>query len=371
MTSATTPHVAFVLEQTLGHVTHSRNLRALIPQNDSIRATFCPIEFEPGRVLGNLPIWRNWTVRSGVRARRAIRLTGRDEPLAALFIHSQVPAVLLGDRLRRLPSVVSLDATPVQYDELGEHYSHRTGHHSVERVKWRMNRACYDAASHLVTWSDWAKASLVDHYGVADERVSVVPPGVDLEVWQQCADRRAPPGPVRILFVGGDLDRKGGADLLEAFASLRCTHTAELHLVTSAEVPSSPGVVVHNGLTANSPELVELYHSSHIFCLPTLGDCLPMVLSEAGASSLPLVSTAVGAIPEIVVEGVTGMLVPPRDSRSLATVLERLIADPDLRRRLGGAAREHVRKRFDARRNSDALVELLVRLVAGNVASDG
>ena len=116
--------------------------------------------------------------------------------------------------------------------------------------------------------------------------------------------------------------RKGGDLLIEAVRALRAEDSlpiVELHLVTGAEVSEEPGVFVHRGLTANSHRLIEQYHLADIFCLPTLGDCLPMVLAEAAAAGLPLVSTDVGAIHEIVVPGVTGALVPPGDLQRSST----------------------------------------------------
>ena len=83
-----------------------------------------------------------------------------------------------------------------------------------------------------------------------------------------------------------------------------------------------------------------------------MGDCLPMVLSEAGAVGLPLVSTDVGAIGEIVRDGETGLLVPVDDAGALAAALHRLADDPDARRRMGEAARQLVREQFDAGANA-------------------
>jgi glycosyltransferase involved in cell wall biosynthesis len=136
----------------------------------------------------------------------------------------------------------------------------------------------------------------------------------------------------------------------------------ELHLVTRAEVPATPGVTVHHGLQPNSADLIALYHRSHVFCLPTRGDCLPMVLSEAGAAGLPLVSTAVAAIPEIVHDEETGLLVPVDDEDALLHALRRLVDDPSLRHKLGNAACRLVHERFDADQNVSTLVEMLVDL---------
>ena len=100
-----------------------------------------------------------------------------------MFVHTQVPAILMPDRLARIPTVVSLDATPIQYDELGEHYGHDTGNSLAEGLKWRANRACFARAARIVTWAEWTKRGLVDRYEVPAEKVIVIPPGVHYDAW--------------------------------------------------------------------------------------------------------------------------------------------------------------------------------------------
>ncbi len=293
----------------------------------------------------------------------AIRHARREKQFDAMFVHTQVPAVLIPDLVKRVPTVVSLDATPRQYDELGDHYAHATSGARVERLKWRANRLCFERAVHVVTWSRWAKAGLVDDYGIDPDRITVIPPGVDPSTWAKSPSESEPAGePVRILFVGADLRRKGGTHLIEAYRTLRADTSlppVELHLVTRAPVDDEPGIVIHTGMQPNSPALIDLYHRSHVFCLPTLGDCLPMVLSEAGAANLPLVSTAVGAIHEIVRDADTGYLVAPGDVAALTGRLRDLVVDGALRDRLGTRAAALVNEQFDAAKNASALVDLM------------
>ncbi len=359
------PRIGFVLEQTLGHITHAANLQHLVGADNSVEAVFAPIRFEAEGLAAIVPGYGNWTVRAGLRARRAIRGLRRSGPVDALFIHTQVPAILSPDHVRRVPTVVSLDATPIQYDELGAFYAHEMGNRFVERLKWRANRACFARAAAIVSWAAWTKQGLIDRYEVAADKIVVIPPGVDYARWSAYAVHRDVDrsGPLRVLFVGGDLERKGGLVLLEAVEKLRREDVdVELDIVTRDDVAVQEGVRVHHGLTPNSPPLIELYHRADVFCLPTLGDCLPMVLSEAGAVGLPLVSTAVGAIHEIVRDGETGLLVPVADADALAAALRRLAEDPAARRAMGEAARELVRAEFDAATNARRLVELLVSI---------
>jgi len=269
----------------------------------------------------------------------------------------------MGRAVSSIPTVVSLDATPTQYDELGEHYAHDVGPAPVERIKTWLNTRCFRRAAALVTWAAWTKRSLVDDYGIEADKITVIPPGVDAERWAAPEDLVRADDVVRILFVGGDLRRKGGHHLIEAFADLRRRYGdgVELHLVTTSPVEPGAATAVHDSMTPNSPELIALYHRCHIFCLPTLGDCLPMVLPEAGAAGLALVATDVGAIGEVVRDGETGLLVPVGDVDALTAALGRLIDDRQLRATVAAAAAELVRAEHDAATNAARLVEVARR----------
>lgn len=366
------PTVAFILEQTLGHVTHADNLRHLVPRDARIDAEFCPIPYEVDGWAARLPGYSNWTVRAGIRARRAIRSVRADHDVRALFIHTQVPSILATRWMKRIPTVVSIDATPLQYDQFGAQYAHERSGARIERLKWRLNRKAFAAAAHIVSWSQWSKESLVRDYGVDADKVTVVAPGVDIAKWSRPLGSSADAGPVRILFVGGDLERKGGSLLVEAVRRIRqnapdssSAAAVELHLVTGANIADEPGIHVHRGLRPNTPELIARYHAADIFCLPTLGDCLPMVLSEAGAACLPLVATNVGALPEIVLDGRTGLIVEPGSVESLEAALARLIHDAGLRRAMGQNASALVADKFDAAKNATTIVDTLVDTIGG------
>jgi glycosyltransferase involved in cell wall biosynthesis len=347
--------VGFVIEQALGHITHGQNLQRYIPHDTEINAHWAMPAWDHTSWAKNLPLYRsNWTVQAGLQTRGLIGKINRTTRLDGLFFHTQVTAVLAQDWLGRMPGIVSLDATPLQYDALGDVYEHEPGPAWLENLKWRLNRDCFQKASRLVTWSEWARQSLIHDYGVAGEKITVIPPGVNVKGWAKRSEPAGEAHPVRILFVGGNLARKGGNYLLEAFHQLRNElpkGALELHLVTKDQVAPEDGLYVYNDMQPNSERLVQLYHHCDIFCLPTLGDCLPMVLSEAGAASLPVISTRVAAIPEIVIEGQTGLVTQPKDTGGLVAALRALIASPELRQRLGENARDLVQRQFDAEKN--------------------
>src|SRR5207302_1367478 len=112
-------------------------------------------------------------------------------------------------------------------------------------------------ASRLVTWCDWARRSLVSDYGMPTELVSVIHPGVDLDLFRPRLQRR--PGPPRVLFVGGDFERKGGTDLVEALAGVELPVQLDLVTAPRAGLVDRPGVSLHAGLQPQSEELVALY----------------------------------------------------------------------------------------------------------------
>ena len=354
------PHdFGFILEQSLGHVTHAKNLFTNVAHDKEVHAHWGLIDFEASGVAAKIPVYKsNWTVRAGVRTYRELARMNKQNKLDALFFHTQVPAILAQRWVRKIPSIVSLDATPLQYDELGAFYSHAKGPAWLEDWKWRLNRDCFRSARRLVAWSEWTKLGLIRDYEVPADKITVIPPGVNVQDWRRPMPRVPHTNPVKVLFVGGELERKGGLVLLEAFRALQ-NLGLELHLVTKTRLPPEPGVFVYNDLQANSQPLKELYHSCDIFALPTFGDCLPMVLSEAGASGMAIISTTVAAIPEIVQDRETGLTVRAADVNSLTEALRSLATNPTLRISLGERALAHVSRHYDAPTNTGRLLALL------------
>jgi glycosyltransferase involved in cell wall biosynthesis len=349
----------FILEQSLGHVTHAKNLLINVARDPEVHPYWGLIDFEASGVAGKIPVYKsNWTVRAGVRAHREVARMNKQTKLDALFFHTQVPAILAQRWVRKIPSIVSLDATPLQYDELGASYKHAKGPAWLEAWKWRLNRDCFRYVRRLVAWSEWTKIGLVRDYDVPADKIAVIPPGVNVDEWRRPTPRVPHADPVKILFVGGDLERKGGLVLLEAFRALRHLRL-ELHLVTKARLPPEPGVFIYNNLEANSQPLKDLYHSCDIFALPTFGDTFAMVLSEAGASGMAIISTRMAAIPELVRNGETGVMVPTGDVVSLTQALRDLATNPTLRITLGERAMAHVSRHYDAPTNASRLLGLL------------
>lgn len=235
-------------------------------------------------------------------------------------------------------------------------------------------------AQFLITNSRYNEHLLRRTLGEHAPPVHVVYNGVEVERFEPRPDdvSRQPEG-CRLLAVGRLIEPKGFRYLLEACArlrgqglSFRCDiigGTAYPDTVTPLELRmlmsdlALDGVVCFRGPLSFS-DVLEAYRRADIFVLPCVRardgshDITPNSLIEAMAMSLPVVSTASGAIPEIVDHERTGLLVAPGDARSLEQALHRLMTDAPLRRRLGCAARRTIEERFDIATNVKARMAL-------------
>ena len=173
--------------------------------------------------------------------------------------------------------------------------------------------------------------------------------------------------------VGDVIPRKGLLNLVRALPAIRAA-VPSVHVLSvgypQAEYAGSVraeakrlGVADRLTLAGARADVPQLLAAMDVFVLPTLEDTLPMAILEAMASGLPVVSTTVGGIPECVVDGQTGCLVPPGNVARLAAALIRLLGDPALRRCWGQAGRERVHRCF-SRDSQIARWEHLLQRVA-------
>jgi 2-deoxystreptamine N-acetyl-D-glucosaminyltransferase/2-deoxystreptamine glucosyltransferase len=175
--------------------------------------------------------------------------------------------------------------------------------------------------------------------------VCVVPGGIDLP-----PEPAAPADPPRLLYVGRLAPEKGVRELAEAARGLPLDVAGDGPL--RALLPQTPGFVPRDALAP-------LYTAAAVVVVPSLREGFGMACLEAMAYGRPVVASAVGGLRDLVVDGETGVLVPPGDVASLRAALERLLGDAQLRARLGAAARERARNY-----SWPALTERLVALYA-------
>jgi glycosyltransferase involved in cell wall biosynthesis len=196
---------------------------------------------------------------------------------------------------------------------------------------------------------------------------------------------------VRLLSVGRAVEKKGFEDLLEALALLPAHRHWHLeHIGGGDRLPALKAAAERLGLSQRitwrgalaQQDVLKAYRGADLFVLPARiasdgdRDGLPNVLVEAQSQRLACVSTAVSAIPEFIVDGETGCLVPPGETAALAAAIDALIVDPNRRADLGRAGEARVRSSFDAQSGLAQLARLFPPAVqptstAGGVTANG
>jgi glycosyltransferase involved in cell wall biosynthesis len=345
----------FVIEYAVGHVTFANQLQEAVAADPDVDAEWFLLRSgKEGWVERLPPFDRNVTLQMSLRARRQVGR--RRHELDAVLIHTQTAALFSSGLMRRLPTVISTDGTPGNIDELSLAYQHQVGSSVVEGVKRRMTGGVLRRAALVVPWSEWTARSVIEDYRVPESRVRLIRPGLYPERWA-AKTVYGTDGRARFLFVGGDFRRKGGNTLLEALEEVSGDWL--LDVVTKSKLADHSQIRVFNDLSPGDPKLAELYREADVFVLPTNGDTYGWAILEAMAVGLPVVSTSVGAIPEIVTEGETGYLIQPGDSIELAQVLGKLLASSELRRQLGEKARAMFVEEHNAHRNLSSVLDAL------------
>jgi len=213
----------------------------------------------------------------------------------------------------------------------------------------------------IVTSSEYSKSEIVS-LGIKPELVHVLSPGLDREKFKispsyhqlDSQESKVSQNNKNILCVGNYVPRKGTLYLIEALSQIeqkdftlhlvgnRKNNSAYYHKLnnTVEKLQLTESVVFHDG--ADQDNIKKLYASADIFVLPSFKETFGIVFLEAMHYGLPIVTTNVSAMPELIEEGKNGFLVPPADSQSLAKAISKFIENPDLIEQMGEAGREKV-----------------------------
>ncbi|BEP13601.1 glycosyltransferase [Acidothermaceae bacterium B102] len=227
-----------------------------------------------------------------------------------------------------------------------------------------------ESAAFVACISDYCRSQLMSLVGPEHwSKLHVVHMGVDVAHAAPAEARdRAVSSPVRVLFVGRLVPEKGVPLFVSAIEQLVARGLA----VDAVVVGDGPmrgqleGGLAERGLAGavrfvgavGQDELPEWYAWADIFCLPSFAEGLPVVLMEALLQGLAVVTTPIAGIPELVVDGRTGVLVPPGRVTPLADAIALLAAEPERRGRLGAAGRAAVERDFDASKSAATLGQL-------------
>lgn len=290
---------------------------------------------------------------------RLYRLLQGERPtiLHTWMFHPNIPGRVLG-RLAGVPIIINSERTMGQ--ERGWRYA--------------LNRLTHPLADRITCVSEQVADFVVQRIGVPREKTVVIPNGVESEEFDDLPTSEKarsalnlPPDKALVGTVTRLNEVKRVDVLLEASARLERTHT-----VIVGDGPERRGqeAMAHRlGLAARvhfvgqqldvRPWLAAL----DVFALSSDWEGMSNALLEAMAAGLPVVATAVGGTPEVVVDGVTGILVPPRDPDALAEAILRLLRDPDLRRSMGQAARARIEQHFSIEETVRRTEELYTTLL--------
>ena len=255
--------------------------------------------------------------------------------------------------VHRIPLCVTLHSMeplrPWKADQLGSGYL---------LSSW-IEKTSVEAADRVIAVSNKMRDDILAHFEADPARVVVIHNGIDPDRFRRTdarehLDRLGVKSPY-VLFVGRITDQKGIFHLIEAAGHL----PAGVQVVVCASAPDTPEIeerlrravaALPNVLWINEmvkhEVVTQLYSHAAVFCCPSVYEPFGIINLEAMACETPVVASAVGGILEVVVDGETGILVPPAKPDALAAALTRLLNDPEARRRMGQAGRKRVEAQF-------------------------
>jgi glycosyltransferase involved in cell wall biosynthesis len=355
------PRVAFVNGGILGMRTYAAWVRGAFPDGaDVVAEQFVLTEDVAfveravrrvmcARIFPGVAGWRNidlaryrTELNTGLQARHRLLARGVDR-FDVLHFHHQSTAYASLDLMERIPAIVSIDCTQscVLQDA------------STARERWalgfnvRRDGEIFRRAAAIVSTSQWAARELGRMYPACEAPIHVLPAPAPLDAFGPAwaSERRARGNDrVQFLFLGGDFPRKGGYDLLDAWGEGEFAKKADLTIVTDWPLrrPVPPGVLLAQHIRHGTPEWRNVWSSADVFVMPTRNEAFGLVYQEAAAAGLPSIGSRLNAIPEIITDGRTGLLVTPGDRGQLIHAMEAMLTSADMRNRMGQEARQKI-----------------------------
>lgn len=263
------------------------------------------------------------------------------------------------------------------------HLEHTYNTNSIIRFLQRLADNFTGLSAINLAVSEDTRKSLISSGNCAD-KISVLPNGVSLSTRsnghypvdiQQTLS--IPADAVIVGCVARLSPIKGQEDLIRAIKRISSqVESAHLILIgadiatggqyqqTLAHLAAGLGIAEKVHFTGYRPDASQLIDHFDIFVLPSYREAMPMSILEAMAAAKPVIATHVNGVPEVVIDGVTGILVPPGDPETLADAILRLLHDPDLARRMGAAGRARVEEHFNLDRLNEQLFQIYDQVVA-------
>lgn len=403
----------FLVEYGLGHKTHIHFLERHLASDPRFAATVVRVSRPGGlaNLLAKLQIppihrrgldfWVWWLMQyKRQQVRQCLRRHDPNE-LDFVYVHTQTAGAALLDLPRTVPAVVSIDLTW----KLAFRESRYSPSRCFEPVH-ALERRVFERSDLIVSFSEWAAASVVEEYRIPASKVQVVRNGVTLPTaclpgknghrsngaghganghlgrngrshgaganghgpsnGRSAGNGSVPSenGLLRLGFVGNEFTRKGG-DLLLRVHQERYADRAHLTLV-SGGLPRQNGHAWHNVSTHKAVPwdrlMTEVVPGFDLFVFPTRFDYSPYAVIEAMTAGVPVVATKVGAIPEMIEDGVSGFLLEAPHEGPLIERVDWALAHRAKLPAMGDRARQHATTSYAAERNYPELLDLLAEV---------
>ncbi len=318
-----------------------------------------------------------------------------DTSMADLFLKNGIPVIGLGlrglldvnaiPRLRNLIRQIRPDAMhtqlfgadcygrvvaramgiPVISTVQGSAYESPDPYLRSGKREWIDRLTARTCVAHFVAVSDFVKQSVVRRFRIPEERCSVIPNAIDPQLFETVGSERVRrlkeelclPEGSKILITIGRLDPpKGHRFVLQTLTLLQGSLSKLYWLIVGngccrqelERQTEALGLQTHVRFLGTRRDIPELLALSDLFIFPSLSEGLPLVLLEAMAAGKPCVAFRLGPMPEVIADGVTGLLTEPGSAQALAQAIATLLKDPSRCEALGQAGRARVREHFHA-----------------------
>lgn len=245
------------------------------------------------------------------------------------------------------------DVTTIQLARMYTNHEARfIGRFLFQRLK---RLAVYD--NKFLCMSNWFMHGLEEDTGISSQYTKILRPFIETEKWIPYS-AQLPKSQKKILFLGGDFYRKGGEIILE-LARQKEFENCTFHCVTRTFSTPNKNIVLHNNMTGDSPELIELVKSCDVFILPTKADCYSLAALEAASCGLPIIISNVGGISDIVNNNLLGKLISNITVEEFKDALFEYVSDENKLVEHGKNAREHIVKNFSKDEHVSTIKELI------------
>ena len=311
----------------------------------------------------DLNMTRWWRLGALSRFYRLVR-EHKPEILHASLFHASLLSRLVG-RLAGVPIILTW----------------RQNTHLGSPIRESLNRLTAHLDDGVIAVSEITRQAELQSSGIPAKKIKVIHNCIDTGRFRPqdtiaCLRMRSalgiPPGDFVAGMVGRLHPQKGIAHLLNAYAKLvEDFPTARLLIIGEGDLrqalenqTANLGLEQNVIFTGARTDIQNILISLDIFILPSLWEGLPLALLEAMSTGLPAIASNVGGTPEALIDGETGLLVPPGDEQALYQAIKRLIDEPDLRCRMGLAGRAQVKAHFAVGPTTQQLEDLYLHMVS-------